>query len=267
MEKEKMIPEEELNEHNGQCAGHPLCDGGCRCGNEHISGDAETSCPSDEGEGKCNATEPDERPENKPDGQPACEPGDGEPAELPKKSELLAEQKDLLDQYNKGIEEIMNKEFEVDVVNKSQFDKLCKFVEKDIKITNMNAANVIMLHSNLKNQKPLTRVDGWDGKIKMNIASCRALWQGFRDWDGRGVYDATSFLTLVQLVGPEVSKVLAENNKELVPLNGLHTRLSEIDDILDRGEYEDDVPEEKAETVVKDAEERIDRIGEEVDPS
>lgn len=262
MEKEKMILEEELNEHNGQC---PSCDGGCRCGKDCVDGDAKANCQTEEGADACETEEGADmckakEPEKCQDKE-SCES-----RELPKKSELLAEQKDLVDQYNKGIEEIMNKEFEVNVVNKSQFDKLCKFVEKDIKVTNMNAANVIMLHSNLKNQKPQTRVDGWDGKIKMNIASCRALWQGFRDWDGRGVFDATSFLTLVQLVGPEVSKVLADNNKDLIPLNGLHTRLSEIDDILDRGEYEDDVPEEKAETVVKDAEERVDKIGEEVDP-
>lgn len=186
--------------------------------------------------------------------------------ELPKKSELLKEQKDLVDQYNKGIEELLNKEFEIDVANRSQFDKLCKFVEKDIKVTNMSAANIVMLHSNLKQQKSKTRLDGWDGKIKMNLTSCKALWNGFKDWDGRGVFEAASFLGLVQLVGQEVSKVLAQNNKDIIPLNGIHTRLSEIDDMLDRGEYIDDVPEEEAKQVVKEAEERIEDIRDEVDP-
>ena len=73
---------------------------------------------------------------------------------LPKKSELIDEQKRLYEQYNKGIEELLNKEFSVNVVNKSQFDKLCKFVEKEIKVDNSSAANVLMLHSNLKQQKP-----------------------------------------------------------------------------------------------------------------
>jgi hypothetical protein len=201
----------------------------------------------------------------------ACEPEMGCPNEEPekelqKKSELLKEQKDLVEQYNKGIEELLNKEFEVNVVNRSQFDKLCKFVEKEIKVTNMSAANVLMLHSNLKQQKPSTRVDGWNGKIIMNLTSCKALWNGFREWEGRGVFDAASFLGLVQLVGPEVSKVIAQNNKDIIPLNGLHTRLSEIDDMLDRGDYIDDMPEEKAELVTKDSEERIEDIKNEVDP-
>ena len=193
-------------------------------------------------------------------------PNEEDEKELPKKSELLKEQKDLVDQYNKGIEELLNKEFEIDVANRSQFDKLCKFVEKEIKVTNMSAANIVMLHSNLKQQKSKTRLDDWDGKIKMNLTSCKALWNGFKDWDGRGVFEAASFLGLVQLVGQEVSKVLAQNNKDIIPLNGIHTRLSEIDDMLDRGEYIDDVPEEEAKQVVKEAEERIEDIRDEVDP-
>ena len=55
---------------------------------------------------------------------------------LPRKSDLVDEQKRLYKQYNKGIEELLNKEFSVNVVNKSQFDKLCKFVEKEIKVDN-----------------------------------------------------------------------------------------------------------------------------------
>lgn len=185
---------------------------------------------------------------------------------LPKKSELIDEQKRLYEQYNKGIEELLNKEFSVNVVNKSQFDKLCKFVEKEIKVDNSSAANVLMLHSNLKQQKPYTKKDDWNGHIMMNTTSCKALWNGFMNWEGKGVFEATSFLGLVQLVGPEISKNIKTINENITPLNGLHTRLAEIDNILDSGEFEDDMPEEETKLVTKEEEKNLEEIENEVNP-
>lgn len=189
-----------------------------------------------------------------------------EEKKLPKKSELIEEQKTLVDQYNKQAEALINKEFSVNVGNKFQFNKLCKFVEKEIKADYMTASGIVMLQSNLKQQKPYTNEDDWNGYILLNTQSCKALWKGIQQWEGKGAFDAIDFLRTLQLVGPEVAKAVNSINDEQVSMRGLHTRLDEIDGILDRGEYENDVPDEEAKEVVKEEEEKNDEIQQEVNP-
>lgn len=186
--------------------------------------------------------------------------------ELPKKSELLEEQKKLWEQYNKGAEELLNKEFIVKIGTKSKMNALQKFVEHDIPSSYYKAPAVIALHTNIRMQKPYTKAPDWDGTILLNSISIRALFGGFQEWKGNGAFATKEFLELLKDVAPEIVKHIKTINECQDANNGLHIRLNEIDTILDSKEYIDDCPEVEAKSVIKEEEEEKEKLQEEVQP-
>ncbi len=186
--------------------------------------------------------------------------------ELKKKSELLEEQKTLVEQYNKGTEELMNREFIVKIGSRSKLNALQKFVEHDIQSDYYNASGIMMLYTNIKQQKPFTKAQDWDGTIIMNMMSLKALFIGFQAWKGKGAFETVAFLELLKDVAPEVVKHIKTINECQDSFRGLHVRLNEIDTLLENKQYIDDCPEVDAKSAVKENEEALDKIHDEIEP-
>ena len=186
--------------------------------------------------------------------------------ELAKKSELLEEQKSLEEQYNKGMEELMNREFTVKIGTKAKMNALQKFVEHDIPSSYYKAPAVIALHTNVKIQKPYTKAPDWDGNIVLNMISIKALFGGFQEWTGSGAFATKEFLELLKDVAPELVKHVKTINECQDSLNGLHIRLNEIDTLLDNKEYIDDCPEVEAKSAIKESDEAMEKLRDEVEP-
>lgn len=186
---------------------------------------------------------------------------------LPKKSEIIKEQKELVEQYNKVNEDLLNKEYTIKVDNRAQFKKLCDFVDHKLKATYNNAPDVLMLQSNLKQQKPFAKSDDWNGHIKINQSSAKALWSGIKDWEGNGAFETVEFLTIVRQIGPDVVNAINDIRDVQKIMRGYLERLSTLDDIIDSKKYEDDMPDEEIEKVKEKEDERIEEMKEEVSPS
>jgi archaellum biogenesis protein FlaJ (TadC family) len=72
-------------------------------------------------------------------------------------------------------------------------------------------------------------------------------------YKGKGFYEAKAFLEMIQLIGPELSNAVKTIDEKNVALRGLHNRLNEIDNILDSGEFENDLTEEEEKTLLEES--------------
>ena len=178
----------------------------------------------------------------------------GPAKELPKKSELLKEQIALEKQYVTESRASLEETYSVKVGSKGNFDKLCKMIEHDVEFDHSTATGIALLYSNLKQQKPFTRDDDWNGSILLKTSSCLVLWKAIMSYKGKGFYEAKAFLEMIQLIGPELSKAVKTIDDKTTALRGLHNRLNEIDNILDSGDYETDLTEEEEKELLKESE-------------
>jgi len=186
--------------------------------------------------------------------------------ELKKKSELLEEQKTLVEQYEKGTEELMNREFIVKIGTRAKVNSLQKFVVHELPSDYYKASGVMMLYSNIKQQKPFTKAADWDGTIILNMISIKALYAGFQEWKGKGAFETMAFLELLKDVAPELIKHIKTIGECQDSLRGLHVRLSEIDTLLDNKKYIDDCPETDAKSAIKESEENQQKLQDEIEP-
>lgn len=174
--------------------------------------------------------------------------------QLPKKSELLKEQVALEKQYIDGTQETLNAEYTVKVGSKSSFDDLYKMAEHKFEFDNSTSTGLALLFTNLKQQKPYTRDPEWNGNIQLKTSSCIVLWRMINAYRGKGFYEAKEFLAMLQLLGPELSKTVKTIDEKNMSIKGLHTRLNEIDNILDSGDFETDLTEEEEKSILATAE-------------
>lgn len=171
----------------------------------------------------------------------------------PKKSELIKEQIALEKQYTTESNAMIEQTYSVKVGTKSSFDRLMKYIEHDAEFDHSTATGIALLFSNLKQQKPFTRDAEWNGSILLKTSSCLVLWKSLMSFKGKGFYEAKSFLETIQLIGPELSKAVNIIDEKNVALRGLHSRLNEIDNILDSGEFENDLTEEEEKALLEES--------------
>lgn len=174
--------------------------------------------------------------------------------EKPKKSDLLKEMVSLEKQYTSESNAMLEQIYSVKVGSKSNFDKLVKHIEHDIEFDHSTATGIALLYSNLKQQKPFTRERDWNGTIQLKTSSCLVLWKSLMMYKGKGFFEAKAFLETIQLIGPELSKAVKTIDEKQIALRGLHDRLNEIDNILDCGEFENDLTEEEEKVILADSE-------------
>lgn len=176
-----------------------------------------------------------------------------EVVQKPKKSELLKEQISLEKQYTDGTQAMLEETYSVKVGTKGNFDRLSKYIEHDADFDHSTATGIALLYSNLKQQKRFTREDDWNGVIQLKTSSCLVLWKSLMTYHGKGFFEAKAFLEMIQLVGPEVSNAVKTIEDKNTSLRGLHNRLNEIYNILDAGEFENDLTEEEEKALLEDS--------------
>jgi hypothetical protein len=168
----------------------------------------------------------------------------------PKKSELLKEQVTLEKQYADGFKANLNEIYTVKVGSKKNFNSILKIVEHDAEFDHSSAVALKMLHSNLKQQKQFVREDDWNGTIQLIQGSCVTLWKILMAYKGHGVFEVDHFLDVIQDLGQDLSKTIKTIDEKNESIRGLHTRLNQIYNIIDSGEYENDVTEEEEKQIL-----------------
>lgn len=158
-----------------------------------------------------------------------------------KKSELLAEQKELLELNENLLKEMQEREYSVDLKSKKIFDSLLKFLEKDAPWGHTTATGLIMLYHNLREQKEFIRAQDWDGSIKLRAANVTIMWSMVTKMTGKGFYEAKSFVELMAVCGESLSKAVQAAHNDNAKLRENHHRLSHIDDQLASGNFENDI--------------------------
>lgn len=169
---------------------------------------------------------------------------------LPLKSELLAQQKELEERGNELLKEMQDRTYSVDFGKVKVFNKLLKFLEKDAPWGHTTAAGLIMLYHNLRQEKEAVKANDWDGNVNIRSANVSILWQMLTKMTGTGFYEARDFVELMAQIGESISeahnKVINDNGE----LRENHSKLAMIDQQLDEGRFEDDMPEAPNEEVV-----------------
>ena len=173
-----------------------------------------------------------------------------------KKSELLAEQKELFELNENLLKEMQEREYTIDLKSKKIFDSLLKFLEKDAPWGHTTATGLIMLYHNLREQKEFVRVQDWDGSIKLRAANVTIMWSMVTKMTGKGFYEAKSFVELMAVCGESLSKAVQAAHTDNSKLRENHHRLSQVDDQLASGNFENDI----------ESEEPIASVANEVDP-
>jgi len=169
-----------------------------------------------------------------------------------KKSELLAEQKELFEINEKLLKEMQEREYSIDIKSKKIFDGLVKFLEKDAPWGHTTATGLIMLYHNLREQKPLTMLKEWDGVINLRSANVTIMWSMVTRMTGNGFYEAKAFVELMAVCGESLANAVQQVHADNTAIRETHAKLSEVDDQLASGNFIDDVGEEDTKTSLAD---------------
>jgi hypothetical protein len=161
------------------------------------------------------------------------------------KSELLAEQKELFELNENLLKEMQEREYSIDLKSKKIFDSLLKFLEKDAPWGHTTATGLIMLYHNLREQKEFTKAQDWDGSIKLRSANVTIMWSMVTKMTGKGFYEAKSFVELMAVCGESLSKAVQAAHADNSKLRENHHRLSQLDDQLASGNFENDIESEE----------------------
>lgn len=160
-----------------------------------------------------------------------------------KKSELLAEQKELSDLNDQLLKEMQEREYTIDLKSKKIFDSLLKFLEKDAPWGHTTATGLIMLYHNLREQKEFAKDKDWDGSIKLRAANVTIMWSMVTKMTGSGFYEAKAFVELMAVCGESLSKAVQAAHIDNAKLRENHHKLSIIDDQLASDDIINDVEE------------------------
>jgi hypothetical protein len=158
-----------------------------------------------------------------------------------KRSDLLAEQKELFEINENLLKEMQEREYTIDLKTKKIFDALLKFLEKDSPWGHTTATGLIMLYHNLREQKEFAKAQDWDGTIKLRAANVTIMWSMVTKMTGKGFYEAKSFVELMAVCGESLSKAVQAAHNDNAQLRENHHRLSIIDDQLASADIINDV--------------------------
>lgn len=160
--------------------------------------------------------------------------------ELPLKSELLNQQKELNDKNELLLKEMQERTYSVKFEKSKIYNKLLKFLEKDAPWGHTTAAGLIMLYHNLREQKDLVKTEDWDGIIELRSANVSILWQMLTRMTGTGFYQAKDFVELMATIGEPIATAHNQVIEDNAELRQNHQDLAMVDQRLDGGEYVDD---------------------------
>jgi len=178
--------------------------------------------------------------------------------EVFKKSELLAQQKELFETGERLLKEMQQREYTIELKEKKIFDRLIKFLEKDAPWGHTTATGLVMLYHNLREEKEkMLKEKEWNGKIKLRSANVTILWSMVTKMSGNGFHEAKAFIELMAVCGESLSKAVQNAHQDNQELRENHAKLSQIDDRLSDPDTINDIEDTAVETV---------SIADEVDP-
>ena len=154
--------------------------------------------------------------------------------EKPLKSQLLEESKSLNERLDVLVKEMQEREYEIDFQNVRVFNHLLKFLEKNAPWGHTTATGLIMLYTNLKQQKAVIKSlqDKWDGKVAVRAANVQIFWTMVTKMSGNGFYEAKNFVELMAAIGESLSKAVQQVNIDNTDLRETHAKVNDIESIL-----------------------------------
>jgi len=182
-----------------------------------------------------------------------------------KKSEL----KPVLDELAKKFEEAYKndtaKEYHIEVAprpekegepvdatkGKKVFKQLLEYLNHNVSFTAKNAVNLLVLVRNMEENKAWVNSKEFDNVIILRSASVLSLWRFImEDFNGKGFFEARTFLECWANCGDSVSNAVREIQKDNAATRNLGTQLNNVEEEFDRSE--DDLPKDEAQVSTKD---------------
>ena len=170
----------------------------------------------------------------------------------PLKSVLIKEHKKLMDDNDRLLTEMQEREYGIDFKSKKVYDKLLKFLEKEAQWSHATAAGLVMLYHNLREQKDITRTEEWDNIINLRSANVSILWQMMTKMSGNGFYEAKNFVEMMAAIGQEISTAVGKVHQDNQALRDNHAALAKLDQEIDSGQWIDDTAEEVEQDTLAD---------------
>jgi len=126
--------------------------------------------------------------------------------------------------------EIQYREYNINVENKRNLQRLINYIENNAVWSHQEAAGLIALHLNLKESEATGPDD--NGDIKLRSVNLNTLYNVFLKSSGKGLKAAKDHISLLTVVGESISnsmQLMADDNQEL---RDIHQQLSKLDDEL-----------------------------------
>lgn len=124
---------------------------------------------------------------------------------------------------------VQKNEYPVHIQDEKNLKALTIHLEQNVPWTHQDAATLIALSSNLRDQ--YGKVDE-DGNIKLRSVNLNSLYNSFLKVQGKGIKSAKEHITFLAISGQSISEsmqVMADDNEEL---RQMHSKLSELDNQL-----------------------------------
>ena len=136
------------------------------------------------------------------------------------------------------------------------FRHLLDYLYKDVKWNAKSAAGLLVLVKNMEENKPWVRDKEFNNIIRLRSANVLVLWRSIlEDMEGKGFYEAKTFLEVWANCGKGISDAVREIQKKHEEVRNIGTQLNTIEEEYNHSE--DDLPKEENEELT---------IQEEVDP-
>lgn len=128
---------------------------------------------------------------------------------------------------------VQKKEYEIHVQDEKNLKNLTVYLEQNVPWSHQDAASLIALSSNLRDQ--YDKVDE-NGNINLRSVNLNTLYNSFLKISGKGLKMAKEHITYLAISGQSISESmqkLADDNQEL---RDAHTKLSNLDNELQEAE-------------------------------
>lgn len=138
--------------------------------------------------------------------------------------------------------ELAQRTYSVNFENSSNITKVLNHLNKDVAWSSKNAALLVSLNDNLKNEKTRLTIEvnlaknekrtleeGFDSTVYLKAMDLNTLYQSLLSIQSTGVESARNYVRLLTNVGAQITeamKLMAESNKEI---QNLHVELAELD--------------------------------------
>jgi hypothetical protein len=138
--------------------------------------------------------------------------------------------------------ELSQRTYAVNFENSSNITKVLNHLNKDVAWSSKNAALLVSLNDNLKNEKTRLTIEvnlaknekrtleeGFDSTVYLKAMDLNTLYQSLLSVQSTGVESARNYVRLLTNVGAQITEamqLMAESNKEI---QNLHVELAELD--------------------------------------